>query len=87
MMGISVPKIDSCKQKENPLTDNTKKRKWADAQFKKAERATEGAKATSEYDAEREAERVKTVRLKAQREAKEAADKVATQTAPAKKKR
>lgn len=67
------------------MTDDTKERKWADAQFKKAERATEGAKATSEYDAEREAERVKTVRLKAQREAKEAADKVATQTAPAKK--
>ena len=47
----------------------------------------QGAKATSEYNAEREAERAKTVRLKAQREAKEAADKVATQTAPAKKKR
>ena len=69
------------------MTDDTKERKWADAQFKKAERATEGAKAASEYNAEREAERAKTVRLKAQREAKEAADKVATQTAPAKKKR
>ena len=39
------------------MTDDTKERKWADAQFKKAERATEGAKATSEYNAEREAER------------------------------
>ena len=69
------------------MTDDTKERKRADAQFKKAERATEGAKATSDYNAEGEAERAKTVRLKAQREAKEAADKVATQTAPAKKKR
>ena len=38
------------------------------------ERATEGAKAMTEYKAEGEAERAKTARLKALREAKEAAD-------------
>ena len=46
------------------------------------ERATEGAKAMTEYKAEGEAERAKTVRLKA---AKEAADKVAKQAKPTKK--
>jgi hypothetical protein len=49
-----------------------KQRKAAEAQFKKTERATEGAKAMSEYKAEGEAERAKTVRLRAQRLAKEA---------------
>lgn len=39
------------------------------------ERATEGAKAMAEYRAEGEAERAKTVRLRALRLAKEAADK------------
>ena len=38
------------------------------------ERAIEGAKAMTEYKAEGEAERAKTARLKALREAKEAAD-------------
>ncbi len=42
------------------MADDTKERKWAEAQFKKEERATEGAKAMSEYKAEREAERAKT---------------------------
>ena len=50
-----------------------KQRKAADAQFKKEERATEGAKAMSEYKAEGEAERAKTARLRALRPAKEAA--------------
>ena len=36
------------------MTDDTKERKWAEAQFKKEERATEGAKAMSEYKAERD---------------------------------
>ena len=52
-----------------------KQRKAADAQFKKEERATEGAKAMSEYKAEGEAERAKTARLRALRLAKEAAGK------------
>jgi hypothetical protein len=69
------------------LTDDSKERKWADAQFKKSERATEGAQAMSEYNAERVAERAKTARLKEVRLAKEAADKAAKQTAPTKKKR
>ena len=47
------------------------------AQFKKAQRATEGAQAMSEYNAERQAERAKTERLRAQRLAKEAAEKEA----------
>ena len=67
------------------MTDDTKERKWADAQFKKAERVTEGAQAMSEYNAERDAERAKTVRLRELRLAKEASDKVAKQTAPTKK--
>jgi hypothetical protein len=59
------------------LTDDSKERKWADAQFKKSERATEGAHAMSEYNAERVAERAKTARLIALRLAKEATDKEA----------
>jgi hypothetical protein len=66
------------------LTDN-KERKWAEAQFKKTERATEGAQAMSEYKAERKAEHAKTARLRALRLAKEAADKVAKQTTATKK--
>jgi hypothetical protein len=49
-----------------------------DAAARKAqlqERAIEGTKAMTEYKAEGEAERAKTARLKALREAKEAADK------------
>ena len=64
------------------MADDTKERKWAEAQF---ERATEGAKAMSEYKAEREAERAKTERLKALRLAKEASDKIAKRTAPTKR--
>jgi hypothetical protein len=56
---------------EQAMTDD-RERKAAEARFKKSERATEGAKAMSEYNAERQAERAKTVRLKALREAKEA---------------
>ena len=67
------------------MADDTKERKWAEAQFKKEERATEGAKAMSEYKAEREAERAKTERLKALRLAKEASGKIAKRTAPTKR--
>ena len=55
------------------MTDD-RERKAAAAKFKKSERATEGAKAMADYKAEGEAERAKTVRLKAQRLAKEATD-------------
>ena len=50
------------------MTDD-RERKAAEAKFKKSERATEGAKAMSEYKAEGDAERAKTARLKALREA------------------
>ena len=56
------------------MTDD-RQRKAAEAQFKKEERATAGAKAMSEYKAEGEAERAKTERLRALRLAKEAAGK------------
>ena len=56
------------------MTDD-RERKAAEAKFKKSERATEGAKAMADYKAEGEAERAKTVRLKAQRLAKGATDK------------
>ena len=42
---------------------------------RKGARAIEGAQAMSEYNAERDAERAKTARLRALRLAKEAADK------------
>jgi hypothetical protein len=56
-----------------------------EAQFKKEERATEGAKAMFEYNAECEAERAKTERLKALRLAKDASDEIAKRTTPTKK--
>jgi hypothetical protein len=60
---------------EQTMADQPKERAQSEAQFKKAQRATEGAKAMSEYNAERQAERAKTARLKELRLAKEAADK------------
>jgi len=54
-------------------------------QAKKAQRTTEGAKAMSEYNAERQAERAKTARLKELRLAKEAADKEAEPATKTKK--
>ena len=54
-------------------------------QAKKALRTTEGAKAMSEYNAERQAERAKTARLKELRLAKEAADKEAEPATKTKK--
>jgi hypothetical protein len=59
------------------MADPSKERSQAEAQFKKTQRADEGAQAMSEYNAERQAERAKTVRLKELRLAKEAADKEA----------
>src|SRR4051794_16543122 len=57
------------------MADPSKERSQAEAQFKKAQRATEGAQAMSEYNAERQAERAKTARLRELRLAKEAAVK------------
>jgi hypothetical protein len=59
-----------------------------DAAARKAElqeRAIERAKARSEYKAEGDAERAKTARLRALRLGQEAADKVAKQAKPTKK--
>ena len=47
-----------------------RERKATEAKFKKSERATEGAQAMSEYNAERQAERAKTARLRELRLAK-----------------
>jgi hypothetical protein len=58
--------------------DPSKEHPQAEAQFKqtqKAQRATEGTEAMSEYLTERNAERAKTARLRELRLAKEAADK------------
>ena len=76
-MAIKSVRVNSYQQRSQALTDDSKERRWADAQFKKSERATEGAQAMSEYSAERDAERAKTARLRALRLAKEAADKKA----------
>ena len=64
------------------MTADTKERHLAEALFKEEERASD---AMSEYKAAREAERAKTERLRALRLAKEAADKVAKQPKPTKK--
>jgi hypothetical protein len=56
-----------------PLSEAARAR--AEANFKKEERAREGAKAMTEYQADRQMVREKTQRLKALRLAKEAADK------------
>ena len=53
--------------------------------IQKGRAATEGAKAMSEYKAEREAERAKSERLKALRLAKEASGKIARRTAQTKR--
>jgi hypothetical protein len=53
---------------------------------RKGARATEGAQAMSEYNAERQAERAKTARLRELRLAKEAADNAA-ETKPVTKKK
>lgn len=54
---------------------NVDARARADANFKKEERAKEGAKAMMEYQANERLVREKTERLRALRLAKEAADK------------
>jgi hypothetical protein len=54
----------------------------ANAQFKKLQRAQDGKKAMSEYEAEAAAVRTKTARLRAARLAKEAADAAEAAAAP-----
>lgn len=62
--------------KERTLaTDTSAARARAEANFRKEERAKDGAKAMMEYQAQSRAIREKTERLRALRLAKEAADK------------
>jgi hypothetical protein len=56
------------------LTHNPKDRARAEAAFKKLQRAQDGEKAKTEYEAESQSVREKTARLRALRLAKEALD-------------
>ena len=67
------------------MANHSKERTQSEAQLKKAQRDTEGAQAMSENNAERQAERAKTARLKELRLAKEAADKEAEPATKTKK--
>ena len=64
------------------MTDNSKVDR-ANAQFNKLQRAEDGKKAMSEYEADRVALRSKTERLKAMRLARDAAEKAAVSDEPA----
>jgi hypothetical protein len=68
---------------EVTLVNNSKNRDPNAARDKAAQRALEGAKATAQYEAESQAVRDKTARLRALRLAKEAADQNAAEKAPA----
>jgi hypothetical protein len=59
------------------LSDNTRERTRADAQFKEIQKQQGGAAAMAAYVAEAEAVRAKTARLRELRLAKEADDKAA----------
>jgi hypothetical protein len=61
-------------EKEMMVKNNSKEaqKKWAEAVFKKQERAQDGRAAMTEYETEAGATREKTARLKALRLAKEA---------------
>jgi hypothetical protein len=56
------------------MTINPKNRARAEAAFKKLQRAQDGEKAETEYEAESQSVREKTARLRALRLAKEAVD-------------
>jgi hypothetical protein len=58
----------------NVTDHSTQTRDRAEAKFKKLERAQDGAKARTEYEAEAVAVRARTVHLRSLRLAKEAAD-------------
>jgi hypothetical protein len=68
---------------EVTVVNNSKNRDPNAARDKAAVRAMEGAKATAQYEAESQAVRDKTARLRALRLAKEAADQSAAAKAPA----
>jgi hypothetical protein len=64
------------------LADQSKTDK-ANAEFRKLQRVEDGKKAMSEYEAEREAIRAKTARLRALRLARDAAEQEAQKADPA----
>ena len=68
--------------KEMPLADKSKVER-ANAQFDKLQRAEDGKKAMSEYEAHRISEVAKTERLKALRMARDAAGEAAAPAKPA----
>lgn len=68
------------------MADQSKK-DTANAEFKKAQRAEDGRKAMSDYEAQAAAERTKTARLKAARLARDAALPVTPPKAAPKKKK
>ena len=77
---------------DDSKVQHSKERTKAEAQFRRAQKpqpaaqpTTEGGRAKADYVAAGHAERAKTERLRAQRLAKEAADKVAKQAKTAKK--
>jgi hypothetical protein len=72
--------------REIALPDRSKIQR-ADAQFKKAQRMDDGRKAMAEYEAQREAVRANTERLRALRLARDAALKAAPSAAPSAPKR
>lgn len=61
-------------ERELTLTHSSNDRARAEAAFKKLQRAQEGEKAKTEYEAETQSVREKTARLRALRLAKEAVD-------------
>jgi hypothetical protein len=71
----------AAEEQETNMADQAKK---ADAQIKKLERAEDGKKAMSEYEAEIAATYAKTERLRALRLAREAEQQAAAKAAPAK---
>jgi hypothetical protein len=77
---VNLPARD----KEATLPSHSKERDQAEARFQKAQKAAHDAReARSQYEADARAMREKTVRLKALRLAKEAADLAAAELAAA----
>ena len=64
------------------MADSSKKKDDAQAQFAKLQRANDGKKAMTEYEAEAAAVRAKTERLRALRLARDAAEQAAIAAAP-----
>jgi hypothetical protein len=86
---VAAREIHGFRQQETTLAEKSKKDD-AQAQFQKLQRAEDGKKAMSEYEAEGVATRAKTERLRALRLARDAAEAAAAppkKTGAAKKKK